>query len=289
MPARTIGILGHGFVGTATARALLQQGRESGDGLALTICHRGRLPDAAASSDLAGVNWVAVNLGTEDVLAAVGHCETVLVTFPLKSSAAAEDNAAFSDRLFNEMMRLRQKGVSLCLLSSTSGYSDFEGTITEDSAWMSDDSRFGIEERLRVEAEATVIPLVGLFGGSRDPRQWILKGLIPDLNRSVNLVRHDDAGVCVAKVLTRPPPGQRINVGPGFCQRWIDIARACGIAVNASDDNAQAAAQAAATPIRLVSNARLLGRHPELRHYSFATVASTYGAAKSASTDAVVR
>jgi nucleoside-diphosphate-sugar epimerase len=274
-PSRQIGILGHGYVGAATARALVQQGRGSGQDVNLTICYRGRLPDAAAEAELAGVEWLPVNLNDDNLVSFVGKCSTVLVTFPLK--AAASENALDSERFFDQLMQLSDKGVAVCLLSSSSGYSQSEGVITEDSTWICDESRFGYEERLRLEGLATVIPLVGLFGGKRDPRQWLLKGMIKDLNRSVNLISHDDAGLCVAKILKNPPQGQRINVGPGFCSRWMDIARDCGILAalpNALDsDKVPSSPQSS---VRLVSNERLLGRYPELRQYRFATVARSY-------------
>jgi hypothetical protein len=274
-PALQIGILGHGYVGTATARALMRLGRDSGDRIALSIGYRGPLPAAAAEAELAGAEWLSININDGSLVTSMSKCKVLLVTFPLRAADSVNTSAAV--QLFKQLMQLTERGVAVCLLSSTSGYSQSEGVITEDSTWICDESRFGFEERLRLDGLATVIPLVGLFGGKRDPRQWLLKGMIKDLNRSVNLISHDDAGLCVAKILKNPPQGQRINVGPGFCSRWMDIARDCGIL--AALPNAPGAGKAHLSQegaIRLVSNERLLGRYPELRHYSFATVAATY-------------
>jgi nucleoside-diphosphate-sugar epimerase len=277
-PATQIGILGHGYVGTATARALLRLGRDSGDRIALSIGYRGTLPAAAAEAELAGVEWLPLNLNDDTLVSSMGKCKVLLVTFPMR--AADSDNTFAAEQLFKQLMQLthlNDTGVSVCLLSSTSGYSQSEGVITEDSTWICDESRFGFEERLRLDGRATVIPLVGLFGGKRDPRQWLLKGMIKDLSRSVNLISHDDAGLCVAKILRNPPQGQRINVGPGLCSRWMDIARDCDIlAVLPNVQDAGKEPSSPESPLRLVSNERLLGRYPELRHYSFATVAGCY-------------
>lgn len=117
----------------------------------------------------------------------------------------------------------------LIVLGSTSAYRINEAadspaaTVTEKTPLDLGQPRVQGEEWLR-ERGATVLQLAGIFGPGRDPAGWLQKGLIKDGAKLVNLIHVDDIVAVIARVLTQPRPGVRINVANGEPLPWRELA-----------------------------------------------------------------
>lgn len=296
------GILGSGHVGTEVARALLgpqdDQGTMRGATVVLTrrtsgAVTRRPLDAAHAAQPLGpGAIWHHLDLvgttgprgpagaGFSHVPRLFAGCRVVLVTFPVTGDG--EPSQSFYAYLRDALATLVESGTAICLLSSTSAYLQPSGVVTESSAWDSEHPRYAAEEELRQQLGATVIPLAGLFGHGRDPLRWLADGRIKDLSGAVNLIHHEDAGLCVATILSDPllQRGERINVATGELHWWAELALVhritpAGMTPAQVADALSAARYSQSTGgfrARLISNDKLLERYGELRSLSFRRV-----------------
>lgn len=282
------GIIGSGHVGQATARALLSSRSQENSSVPPTevlLTYRSSGPPWSRP----GVLWRPLDLTTDvrvprssagfaDVARIFAGCRAVLVPFPVVGEE--QPSEAFFESLRAGLGALAAAGTAVCVLSSTSAYRQASGVVSEESPWDTSQARFAAEEELRLSIGATVIPLSGLFGPGRDPLVWLAEGRIRDLSGSVNLIHHDDAGVCVAEILKRPRRGERINVASGELHWWAALAHEHRI-VPPGLTRAQVAdalARCGHSQVgglvsgRLISNAKLLASYEDLRSLIFRRV-----------------
>jgi hypothetical protein len=220
----------------------------------------------------------AEDVGFSKIPDVFSGCGCVLLTFPI--TGEGDPSLAFSYSMTRHLKDLVASGTKLCILSSTGAYLQRSGVVSESSQWNLDDPRFGAEETLRQELGATVIVLSGLFGGDRNPLDWLASGRIRNLGGSVNLIHHQDAGICVAAIMRRPIEGQRINVVSGELHWWAQLALDHQVfppglhAASVSEMLAEVRRSLAIDPLRerVISNALLLEQYPELRQLNFRRV-----------------
>ena len=126
-------------------------------------------------------------------------------------------------------------GSRLVVLGSTSAYSLGssesptleDGRLDESSPINRTLPRVQGEEYLRLDHRAVVLRVAGIYGPGRNPLDWIRRGRITNLNRSVNLIHVQDLAAACLLALERGRPGEVYNVSDGVPRRWGEI---CAVA-----------------------------------------------------------
>lgn len=260
-----IWIIGQGHVGTALAALLsarkvpCRASRRRAPDPALVISGAEAFRLDTADAHLRGLNPSDLR---ETCLPGLSASDRVLFTFSLAKPDGSIDAVAL--QLCEEVLG---RGANLILLSSTSCYVKDEGEVTEADERRVALGRFQAEESLRLKG-AMLVPLAGLFGGDRDPCSWLARGLIKNGQSGVNLIHHDDVAVCLAEILTDPRAEEVVNVSSGQSVGWDEICLGCQKRGRLSPDFKSGAAGGSA-PRRVISNEKLLGLYPRLRHHQF--------------------
>ncbi|NBO37041.1 hypothetical protein EBU99_00480 [bacterium] len=110
------------------------------------------------------------------------------------------------------------------VLASTSCYRTTvaDELVDEKAELDSTQSRVVAEEKLR-SLGATVLCLAGLYGGSRDPVQWLVNGLVKNSRAYINLVHKSDVVKIAEAWVESQLPGERINASDGRHRRWSEM------------------------------------------------------------------
>ncbi|MEE9346049.1 MAG: hypothetical protein V3U88_10635 [Methylococcales bacterium] len=193
-------ILGHGYVGGALAS---------------------RLPHALyTSSTVEKANrnaGIYFNLNERDSWNNLPDAKTIIWTF-----------AATPLDLVKDFYQIRLKNCeNLLVYASTSCYQQYgdDNLITEENSLSYAKPRVAGEEYLR-EHNAAILVLSGIYGPERQPVNWLRKGLIPSLQKIVNLIHRDDIVDITCYLLEENcvAHGQRLNISDGMPLRWSKIA-----------------------------------------------------------------
>jgi nucleoside-diphosphate-sugar epimerase len=193
-------ILGHGYVGSALAS---------------------RLPHALVTSSSlekaksnAGIYF---NLNNRNSWKNLPPVNTVIWTFAATPLDLVEE--FYQDRL--------QYYENLLVYASTSCYkfSGEEDLVTEEYPLSYVKPRVAGEEYLR-RYNAAILVLSGIYGPERQPVNWLRKGLIRSLQKTVNLIHRDDIVDITCYLLEENyvPYGERLNISDGMPLRWSEIA-----------------------------------------------------------------
>lgn len=118
-------------------------------------------------------------------------------------------------------------GRRLVVLGSTSAYNPTPGTeaplIDESSGINHNRPRVRGEEHLRLNHQAIVLRVAGIYGPGRNVLDWIRKGKVGPSSRCVNLIHVEDlASICLL-ALERAKPGEVYNVSDGRPRPWAEI------------------------------------------------------------------
>ena len=98
-----------------------------------------------------------------------------------------------------------------------------EQIIDEKTSIKPDNPRAIKEEQLRSKG-ASILTLCGIYGPKRNPKNWLLKGLIKDPDKDVNLIHVDDIVSLTHQLSQKDIWGKRINLCPGESDSWNDLA-----------------------------------------------------------------
>ena len=193
-------ILGHGYVGSALASRLPQ------------AMYTSSSPEKA--NNTAGIYF---NLNDRDSWNNLPDVNTVIWTF-----------AATPLELVEEFYQSNlQHCENLLVYASTSCYqlSGEEDLVTEDYPLSYTKPRVAGEEYLR-KHNAAILVLSGIYGPERQPVNWLHKGLIRSLEKTVNLIHRDDIVdiTCYLLLENCVPYGKRLNISDGMPKRWSEIA-----------------------------------------------------------------
>ena len=135
------------------------------------------------------------------------------------------------------------------LYSTTSIYRGKKGELDEQSPLDTAHNRYKVEKFLWGKG-AIILPLSGICGGKREPKNWLLQNKIKNGLKMVNLIHVDDI-VALTKILLEKEvtKQQRINLTAG-AYRWDKIAKKLGLAVDFEQNILQE---------RVISNKKILG------------------------------
>ena len=123
----------------------------------------------------------------------------------------------------------------LVVLSSTSAY-DATDSADYPPPWIDETAAIDLakprvqgEEYLRLDCEAIILRIAGIYGPNRNPIDWVKTGRVRPSRKYVNLIHVEDlARVCLA-ALMKAKPGEIYNVADGTPRTWNDICDSAGI------------------------------------------------------------
>jgi len=147
----------------------------------------------------------------EELAARSGAYDAVVVTCP--PTQIASPNWACVHRLAPRRI----------LYGTTSSYHRDGLFFDETSALVETHTRFAAEQRF-LEAGGEILRLAGLYGGWRQPRNWLRRGRIGAEPRQVNLVHGDDVAAATLAVLAPPRQHATYVVSDGQRHLWSEIA-----------------------------------------------------------------
>ncbi|MCM8524894.1 MAG: hypothetical protein NE327_00125 [Lentisphaeraceae bacterium] len=141
-------------------------------------------------------------------------CDEVIWTFPAKPLNLVEE---FYESKLSEVK-------NLIVLASTSCYINKrqKEVIDEKSPLNTSIIRVKGEEFLR-EKGATIMCLAGIYDSERNPKNWMLKGLIRNPSKIVNLVHTEDIVSIIEHFMKMPKAGERYNICDGEPRSWQEI------------------------------------------------------------------
>lgn len=114
----------------------------------------------------------------------------------------------------------------IIIYSTTSVYKhEYDNqVITESSELDFTKARLIAEEKLR-SLGANIFTLCGIFGPKRDPKNWLLKGLIKNPNKTVNLIHVDDIITLTLELADLGLNSKRINLCTDQSDSWETLAK----------------------------------------------------------------
>lgn len=126
---------------------------------------------------------------------------------------------------FRFYQNLLKKSQQIIIYSTSSVYKhEFDNqVITESTPLKLDNPRLIAEERLR-KLGANIFTLSGIFGPQRDPKNWLLKGLIKNPQKTVNLIHVDDIITLTLELADLSLSSCRINLCSGTSDSWAKLA-----------------------------------------------------------------
>lgn len=204
--ARWVVILGAGFVGSRLATALEsnEAARQADPALRRRVLATHRSDFSLQDKE----SWAR--------LPPTHEVDAVVVTFPCTPLEAVKE-------LHSEYL---SKVKRVVVYGSTSRYivDQPDEEVTEEAKVDLTQGRVEGEEYLR-EHGATCLVLAGIYGDERQPSSWLLRGLIKNGNKHVNLVHVSDIVAATVRVLESEEDlsGQSVNVSDGVPRRWHDI------------------------------------------------------------------
>jgi nucleoside-diphosphate-sugar epimerase len=175
-------------------------------------------------------------------------------TFPAEPSEIVR---AFSDVLFDKAERV-------VVIGTTSSYRAREGEIiTTETPLDETSARVQGEELLRKRG-AIVLRSSGIYGPGRNPLDWLRRGQVRNLNRTINLIHVEDLSVCILAAMERGTPGSSFIVSDGSPRLWRDIAE---WGIRSGYLHRMPDVQEGSGPSRMMDNSKLTEElHVELTH-----------------------
>lgn len=201
---RRLAVFGLGFIGRSLADRAVHSGMT-----VLGFSRRGgpdgRAFDAGRDADL---KWLRETVPPEPVDCAV-------VTFPPQQAAAD---------FWPTLARCAPRRI---LLGSTGVYQRAvdcsQPVLTEDTPLVDVHPRLSAE-RAFLQAGGIAVRLAGLFGGERNPTQWLRDGRVGYEKRQANLVHRDDVVRVLLRLAAHERPSATYNVADGQRHTWREIA-----------------------------------------------------------------
>ena len=140
----------------------------------------------------------------------------VVWTFACKGEKVEEE-------FFNYLIENISNKIIIYSTSSIFVHNQDKQVINELTAINKQNPRACSEEHLRSKG-AAILTLCGIFGPGRNPKNWLMKGLIKDPDKDVNLIHVDDIVELTISLSNVDIWGKRINLCPGESDSWRDLA-----------------------------------------------------------------
>lgn len=138
--------------------------------------------------------------------------EGIIISFPLT-------DCAFTSELDRFLRTLTDK---IVIIGSTSAYREDIPVVTDDSPINPLDKRASVEETFRQKG-AAVLHSAGIYGEGRNPLDWLRRGLVKDVSRTVNLIHAGDLARACNFLLEDFRPGENFVISDNHPYRWLDI------------------------------------------------------------------
>lgn len=146
--------------------------------------------------------------------------KTILITFPLKGPGQSKN-------LTGRYRKVHGGENFWIQLGSTGIFSESDGFIDENSAYDKSNLRAVAEDELRDCVKGCVLNLSGLYGGTREPRNWLtrLAKTKEDVKErgSVQFVHGEDVAKAITAVHHKPTLGKRWIVADLRVYDWWDL------------------------------------------------------------------
>ncbi|HEX2866602.1 MAG TPA: hypothetical protein VHO03_06150 [Ignavibacteriales bacterium] len=136
----------------------------------------------------------------------------IIISFPLTDSC-------FTSELERFLRTLTDK---IVIIGSTSAYREDLPVVSDDSPLDTLDKRASVEETFRLNG-AAVLHSAGIYGKGRNPLDWLRRGLVKDINRTVNLIHAVDLVRACNFLLENFRPGENFVISDNHPYRWLDI------------------------------------------------------------------
>lgn len=167
-------------------------------------------PDAVVTNTTGRDGALRFSLDDRSTWASLPTAEHVVWTFPAQPVEAV---AAFHEAHLLSARRV-------VVLGSTGSCDVPDGATATESSPLKDVPRVH-GENLLASRGASVARLAGIWGPGRDPVTWLLRGMISDVNKRVNLAHVDDIVATVRMLLAHPTPAT-VLVSDGEPRRWSE-------------------------------------------------------------------
>ncbi|EDM26679.1 hypothetical protein LNTAR_18570 [Lentisphaera araneosa HTCC2155] len=161
-------------------------------------------------------NIIHFDLNDQSTWQNLPKSKTIIWTFACK-------NEEVEFALYKHLKKITEQ---IIIYSTTSVYKhEFDNqVITESSELDFTKPRLVAEERLR-SLGANIFTLCGIFGPKRDPKNWLLKGLIKNPNKTVNLIHVNDIVTLTLELADLGLKSKRINLCTGESDSWETLAK----------------------------------------------------------------
>ena len=137
-----------------------------------------------------------------------------IITFPLKPFANIE--------AFSKILKTKFKRV---VVIGTTGSIDVEydnQVVTENSVFDESQERVQSENYL-LKSGANLIHSAGIYGEGRDPRNWVMRGLVGPEDRFVNFIHVEDLCRFILAASEAGESGKRYIASDSSPQKWSDL------------------------------------------------------------------
>ncbi|KAF2269779.1 hypothetical protein CC78DRAFT_557706 [Lojkania enalia] len=145
---------------------------------------------------------------------------TVLVTFPLVGLGQSKRITSLYQTVHGSNNRWIQLG-------STEIFNQASDWNTEDSVYDKSHARAIAEDELLTEVGGCVLNLAGLYGGKREPKNWLsrLAKSKEDIakRKAVHFIHGEDVARAIIAVHRKPSPGKRWIIADLRVYDWYDL------------------------------------------------------------------
>ena len=138
--------------------------------------------------------------------------EGIVISFPLADCTFPQELHTF----------LRTLTDRIVIIGSTGAFKEDIAVITDDSPIDPSNKRAMAEESFRLKG-AVILHSAGIYAEGRNPLEWLRRGLVKDVNRTVNLIHAADLARACNFLLEDFHASERYVISDNHPYRWLDI------------------------------------------------------------------
>ena len=166
---------------------------------------------AASRSDGASFVFDLMQKETWENLPSV---DATIWTFPAVPLAQVQD---FYKALSEKLGRI-------VIIGTTGSFEvEYSGQVVNEESPINSDQPRVIGENYLLEQGATVVHSAGIYGEGRDPRDWVMRGLVGPEDRYVNFIHVDDLCQFLLAATEPEHAGKRYVASDSNPQKWSEL------------------------------------------------------------------